>query len=134
VDVAVDVEVGVDVAVDVDVGVDVAVDVDVGVDVAVDVDVGVDVAVDEGVGPGPAKAVDVRPIANPNIIRLQSNLVNRFISVTSPVAILRVGVIKSAISSLPAPSRASWAWDGPPRGDPSEIRLKQFSCHYTFHR
>ena len=88
--------------------------------------VAVCVAVGEAVGDGvgPAKAGDVRQIANPNIIRLQSNLVTRFISVTSPVAILRVGVINSVNSSLPAPSRASCAWDGPPRGDPSEDSSK----------
>ena len=81
--------VGVVVGVAVGVAVGDAVGVGSGVGVVVGDAVGdaVGVAVGDGVV-GPATAGIVRPSATPNTIRLQKNLVNRFISVISPASAL----------------------------------------------
>ena len=56
---------------------------------------------------GPARAGVVSASAAPNTIRLQKNLVNRSITVISPVAMQRVGAISSIVGSLLTPSRAN---------------------------
>ena len=73
---------------------------------------GVTPEVGDGVGSsvGPAKAGVASPNATTNTIRCKNNFLSRFITVNSPVAMQRVGVIRSIISSQPAPSRAIGAW------------------------
>ncbi|HXV36668.1 MAG TPA: hypothetical protein VEC18_05955, partial [Myxococcota bacterium] len=111
--VGVNVAVGVAVAVNVGVGVAVAVNVGVGVAVAVNVGVGVAVAVNVGVGvTTPASAGAASPNAAPNTIELQNSLVNRFITVFSPVAVQCVGVFRSFVCSLLTASRANCAYAG----------------------